>query len=258
MKAHLTLSGAGDEARQGNARLARYDSHRIHEIVVEGNRYLTSRHTNTLLQYGPPGCRRMKHSERPSCRLATQVSRPIWPQWIVSVEEHPRVCCAVALGGPRLLLAEGVHQVAEDSDHRPTERSTALPRRVPGTGGLTQAQVRRGFLPPRAPESGTNQTPPQTPPRPQDRDRPAAPRPGGSLPQRRPGTSAIQAPPQTSPRPRMTEPGAQEALPPSPATFAASAAKLLGTARPAPRPSGRQDHWWPVGSGRAKTASSQT
>lgn len=117
--------------------------------------------------------------------------------------------------------------MAGDSEQS-NERSTALPRRVPGAGGLTPAQVRRGFLPPRAPESGATQAPP-------DRERPAAPRPGGPLPQRTPGTSAIQSPPQTSPRPPMTGREAQDAMPPSPATFAASAAKLLSTARPAAR-----------------------
>lgn len=126
--------------------------------------------------------------------------------------------------------------MAEDSDP-PPERSAALPRRVPGAAGLTPAQVRRGYLPSRAPESGA----PQTPPKPRDRARSAPPRTGGSLPQRSPGTSAIQPPrvsrpaasgPDATPE-ADSAPEANSTEPPSPADFAASAALLLGATRPA-------------------------
>ena len=63
--------------------------------------------------------------------------------------------------------------MAEETRPPPHERTSALPRRVPGAGGLTPGQVRRGFLPggtPRSREAGAHARPGPQPGRP-SRDR---------------------------------------------------------------------------------------
>ena len=150
--------------------------------------------------------------------------------------------------------------MAEETRPPPHERKSGLPRRVPGAGGLTPGQVRRGFLPGRTPEAGKpaptqGGTPagPTEPARPQ----PGSSSPRGSLPRRSPGASAIQSPPPSTRRPirRSTAhepasvdrpaPSATDNGAPSPASLASSASSLLRArsaaeiataARPAGRP----------------------
>jgi hypothetical protein len=110
----------------------------------------------------------------------------------------------------------------------PDQQSGELPRRVPGTGGLTPAQVRRGFLPPATSLPGDPEAEPTTPDVEVRSD--DAPAPG--LPRRVPGTSAIQPPPSPD-RPHSPDEsdaaaaGSAVRVPASPEQVAASAARLV-------------------------------
>ncbi len=100
--------------------------------------------------------------------------------------------------------------MAADSDPPPRpsdEQSAELPRRVPGAGGLTPAQVRRGYLP-------------------------ATRIPGTS------GTTAARAGTSGTTAARAGHP-ARETGPAAPATFAASAARLVAAMAP---DSDREEH----------------
>ncbi len=121
--------------------------------------------------------------------------------------------------------------MAED-DCPPQERSGALPRRVPGSAGLTPGQVRRGYLPTGLQASDGQDTPP------------AAGVPAGALlpaegtlPRRAPGASAIQTPPLADwpAAPGQAREASAGAQPASPAAMAASAASLLGARTGKPR-----------------------
>ncbi len=122
------------------------------------------------------------------------------------------------------------------NDRQPQERSSDLPRRVPGVNGRTPGQIRRGFLPMPADGLVSRAASPEA--------RPAEiASPGGQLPQRTPGISAIQPAPRLrsrqvlNPTPpagrvpgrptpsRSPDSGATDA--PSPTAMAASAAGLL-------------------------------
>lgn len=90
--------------------------------------------------------------------------------------------------------------MAEDSRPRPSDRPPELPRRVPGAGGLTPGQVRRGYLTARTPATAAQASPQADAPpgqaeQAQQAQQAQPPRPGGSLPRRSPGASAIQTPP---------------------------------------------------------------
>jgi hypothetical protein len=121
--------------------------------------------------------------------------------------------------------------MAEDSrPPRPDKQSEALPRRVPGTGGLTPAQVRRGFLAPATSQPTDAKDKPDAADTDVRSDHPRAPR----LPRRVPGNSAIQRPPPADQPASPGEPGtpAADSTPPtsarvSPEQIAASAARLL-------------------------------
>jgi hypothetical protein len=110
----------------------------------------------------------------------------------------------------------------------PDKQSGALPRRVPGTGGLTPAQVRRGFLPPSTSQPADSEDGPTAADVNVQSEHPQEP----SLPRRVPGTSAIHRPPAPD-RPRLPaqSDGAAAAAtaraPVSPEQVAASAARLV-------------------------------
>src|SRR5271165_686455 len=124
---------------------------------------------------------------------------------------RPVLRCCPGLRRPYRSL--GVRRMAEDS--RPPPEPSELPRRIPGTGGLTPGQVRRGFLPARRPTSAARASPPeaarasqaeQSEPLPQGNGAPGSGlpgsgstdngSPGSGLPRRPPGASAIQTPPE--------------------------------------------------------------
>jgi len=71
--------------------------------------------------------------------------------------------------------------MAEDS-RPPSEGTSELPRRVPGAGGLTPGQVRRGFLPARTAGAPASSLPPDEAPA-----EPPRPPSSSSLPRRSPG-----------------------------------------------------------------------
>src|SRR5215469_10554909 len=105
--------------------------------------------------------------------------------------------------------------MAEDS--RPEQESGALPRRTPGTAGLTHGQFRRASLPDRLAPSGNRSPTPEDisgqagPPQAGSAGRaaPTGPRvqPAGPLPRRSPGASAIHTPPRVRPPRIPLEPG---------------------------------------------------
>jgi hypothetical protein len=114
--------------------------------------------------------------------------------------------------------------MAEDSRPPPPDKqSGALPRRVPATGGLTPAQIRRGFLAP-----GTSQ-PANCQNEPANADtgvRPELPRAQG-LPRRVPGSSAIHRPPPAGQADTDAASAGAARATVSPEQMAASAARLL-------------------------------
>jgi hypothetical protein len=116
--------------------------------------------------------------------------------------------------------------MAEDNRPTPPDKSSGpLSRPLPGSGGLTPAQIRRGFLP-------ADTSFPVDPSQPvDDQDKPAGAdvtadsQDGPGLPRRVPGTSAIQRPPPADRGTASAGPTAA-ARKPGPEQLAASAARL--------------------------------
>ncbi len=109
--------------------------------------------------------------------------------------------------------------MAEDSRPPPPDKQSGAspPRRVPGSGGLTPAQIRRGFLPPWTSQPVNGKDKPTAATSKDRSDDPPAP----GLPRRVPGTSAIQQPPAAAGSAAATSASR------SPEQIAASAARLL-------------------------------
>lgn len=109
--------------------------------------------------------------------------------------------------------------MAEDSRPPPPDKQSGAspPRRVPGSGGLTPAQIRRGFLPPWTSQPVNGKDKPAAATSKDRSDDPPAP----GLPRRVPGTSAIQQPPAAAGSAAATSASR------SPEQIAASAARLL-------------------------------
>ncbi len=115
--------------------------------------------------------------------------------------------------------APGGRSMAEDSRPPPPDKQSGAspPRRVPGSGGLTPAQIRRGFLPPWTSQPVNGKDKPTAATSKDRSDDPPAP----GLPRRVPGTSAIQQPPAAAGSAAATSASR------SPEQIAASAARLL-------------------------------
>jgi hypothetical protein len=135
-------------------------------------------------------------------------------------------CCVALLSRAGRSAAPGGRRMAEDNRPTPPDKSSgALSRPLPGSGGLTPAQIRRGFLPADTSFPADSSQPVA------DQDKPAAADattdsqnvPG--LPRRVPGTSAIQRPPSADQDTASAGPAAA-ARKPGPEQLAASAARL--------------------------------
>ena len=172
---------------------------------------------------------------------------------LVSVEEHPRVCCAVALGGPLAACRGGApsgrrqRTVAERAIDCAATASTRCGRANarPRCGADSCRRGRRSQAanaPPRH-QTGKDRLLPDR----ADRFRSAHPALARfRLPRRRaPGRGW------PSPGPRRHCRRRRQPSPRRQQSCSVLRDRRHGRA-------GRQDHWWPVGSGRAKTASSQT
>ncbi len=110
-------------------RLPDDDGRKVHVAALLQGHMVPCPHSPVVVVEGDQGHRHRKRREEsrgargvPEILVIRKCRGLIWPRWIVWVEEHPRVCCAVALGWAPLVLAEGVHRWPETANSRTSGR----------------------------------------------------------------------------------------------------------------------------------------